>query len=243
MTVPQPARQSAVDRVVQALEERILTTLEPGDSLPSEGDLAVDLSVSRLTVREATRTLAARGLIEVRQGRRPQVSAPNADPVSDFFRYTVRRDPRNLLELLDVRIALEVHIAGLAARRATASALQRLDLALEEMWRAEDEPEAYHRADVRFHEALASASGNSMLTVLIEALADPLHDSRRHSYAGHARRGLTVAQVIEVHAEILRRVKDRDPKGASAAMRAHLEQTERDLRAALREEMSGPASR
>src|SRR5207253_4686462 len=108
-------RTSIVDSVIEQLEALIFGGLEPGEALPSEGKLAQALGVSRLTVREATRALEARGLLEIRQGRRPTVAAPNGTLVGEFFKIAVRRDTRALLELLDVRRALEVHIAALAA--------------------------------------------------------------------------------------------------------------------------------
>src|SRR5712691_7750558 len=84
-------RTSVVDSVIERLEGLIFG-LEPGEALPSEGKLAEALAVSRLTVREATRTLEARGLLEISQGRRPTVAAPNGSLVGDFFEIAVRRD-------------------------------------------------------------------------------------------------------------------------------------------------------
>ena len=100
-------RTSILDSVIEQLEGLIFGGFEPGEALPSEGKLAEALGVSRLTVREATRTLEARGLLEITQGRRPRVAAPNGALVGDFFKIAVRRDPRALLDLLDVRRALE----------------------------------------------------------------------------------------------------------------------------------------
>lgn len=215
------------------LEDLVLGELEPGAELPSESDLATTLGVSRLTVREATKALQARGLVEIRQGRRPLVAHPNAGPIGDFFIAAVRRDPRRLLDLLEVRRALEVHIAALAATRASRAAITAMDMALDAMRTAADDPTALHDTDIRFHESLAEAAGNQLLTFLIEAMEDPLRSSRIQSMRGHLARGGTVDDVIEQHARILDRVKARDPAGASAAMRDHLSQTARDLRAAL----------
>src|SRR3989442_6421414 len=94
-------RTSVVGSVIERLEGLIFGGLEPGEALPSEGKLAEALGVSRLTVREAARTLEARGLLEIRQGPRPRVAAPNGALVGEFFKTAVRRDPRALLDLLD----------------------------------------------------------------------------------------------------------------------------------------------
>jgi DNA-binding FadR family transcriptional regulator len=219
--------------VVTHLEDLVLGELEPGAELPSESDLAAELGVSRLTVREATKSLQARGLIDVRQGRRPMVAHPNAGPIGDFFAAAVRRDPRRLMDLVEVRRALEVQIASLAATRASRAAVVAMETALASMREVADDPAAFHESDIRFHESIAEGAGNQMFSFLIEAMEEPLRNARMQSMQGHLARGGTVADVIEQHAAILERVKDRDAAGAATAMRQHLTQTARDLRAFL----------
>jgi GntR family transcriptional repressor for pyruvate dehydrogenase complex len=226
-------RASVVDSVIERLESLIFDSFEPGATLPSEGKLAEALGVSRLSVREATKTLAARGLLEISQGRRPRISVPNGSLVGDFFQIAVRRDPRALLELLEVRRALEVHIATLAAQRANAGAIADMEMSINAMRSAGAEFEAFHTADVRFHENLAAASGNRMLVFLIEAFAEPLRQSRQRSFAGHRARGGGIDDVIQQHQTILDAVTARNPKAAAQAMRDHLQQTEQDLRTHL----------
>jgi GntR family transcriptional repressor for pyruvate dehydrogenase complex len=227
-------RTSVVESVIERLETLIFDGFEPGAALPSEGKLAEALGVSRLSVREATRTLAARGLLEISKGRRPRVSVPSGSLVGDFFQIAVRRDPRALLDLLEVRRALEVHIAVLAAQRANAGGeVADMEMSINAMRAAGSEFEAFHTADVRFHENLASASGNRMLVFLIEAFAEPLRQSRQRSFAGHLARGGGIEDVIQQHQAILDAVTARNAKAAAQAMRDHLQQTEQDLRTHL----------
>lgn len=238
---PDTPRDSAIATASDALERMVLEELRPGDQLPSEAALASSLSVSRLTVREAMRALEARGLVASHKGRRPVVRAPNGDLAGDFFRTAIRRDPAALFELLEVRIALEVQIARLAALRCSRSALTSLEKAVEAMEALDATPSfatveaAFHDADVRFHEALAAATGNAMLAHLIEQLAEPLRASRRYSWEGREREQRPRAPVIEAHRTIFQRVAENDAAGAADAMRAHLAATERDLRAALKD--------
>jgi GntR family transcriptional regulator, transcriptional repressor for pyruvate dehydrogenase complex len=224
---------SITETVVQRLEDLVLTELEPGAELPSEAELAAQFDVSRLTVREAARSLQARGLVETRHGRRATVAHPNAAPIGSFFTAAVRRDPRQLLDLLEVRRALEVHIASLAAGQAGRAAVSAMELALAAMREAADDPVALQETDLSFHASLAAGAGNQLLSFLIEAMEEPLRASRMRSMRGHLARGGTIEDVIEQHARILDRVKARDAAGAAAAMLAHLEQTARDLRAAF----------
>jgi GntR family transcriptional regulator, transcriptional repressor for pyruvate dehydrogenase complex len=226
-------RGSVLDAVIEQLEGLIFDGVDPGDTLPAEGKLAAALGVSRLTVREATRSLEARGLLEITKGRRPRVAAPNGTLVGEFFKSAVRRDPRALLDLLEVRRALEVHIALLAAKRATKGDLADMEMSITAMRAAGDKPDAFHAADVRFHENLAAASGNRLLVFLIEAFGEPLRESRLRSFAGHLARGGEVDDVVQQHQAILDAVAAHNPKAAAQAMRDHLQQTEQDLRALI----------
>jgi GntR family transcriptional regulator, transcriptional repressor for pyruvate dehydrogenase complex len=235
---PSPSRSTAAsprvtDAVIAHLEELVLGELEPGSELPSESELAEQLGVSRLTVREATKSLQARRLVDIRQGRRPVVAHPNAGPIGDFFSAAVRRDPRRLMDLLEVRRAIEVHIASLAATTASRAAVAAAEDTLAAMRAAADDRVAFHDSDIRFHESLAEGSGNQLLCFLIEAMEEPLRVARMQSMEGHLARGGTVDDVIAAHARILDRVKARDAAGAAEAMRQHLSQTARDLRAYL----------
>jgi len=222
-----------VGDVAAALEELIFAEFVPGSSLPSEADLALRLGVSRLTLREAAKSLQARGLLTVSKGRRPVVAHLTSGPVGDFFGTAVRRDPRRLLDLLEIRQALEVQSAALAAARVSRASLAALEASLAAMKEGELDAVAFNEADLQFHESLAGATGNQMLIFLIEALADPLHTSRMQSYRGHLARGRGIAEVIEEHAKILECVRAQDQGAAMAAMRDHLASTERDLRAGL----------
>jgi DNA-binding FadR family transcriptional regulator len=92
---------------------------------------------------------------------------------------------------------------------------------------------AFHRADVGFHEAVAMAGGNRILTCLFEAMARPLQRSFIMSRRGRQLRGQTSEDTLAAHGRILDRVRARDPAGAEEAMRAHLADAGRDMRAAF----------
>lgn len=227
-----PARtppRTASDAVVTHLEDLIFDrTYDAGDSLPSESELSAQLSVSRLTVREGVRSLAARGLVEVSHGRRPVVAGPNATQLRDFFSSSVRRDGRGLLELLEVRLAIEVHAAELAARNATEPEINSIGAALEAMAAAEDD-DAFTAADMRFHYAITAASGNRMISLLVEGMADPLKIGRLQSLRGYLQGTPDLGDLIEEHRAILERIAAHDAAGAARAMRKHLATTRRDL--------------
>lgn len=232
-----PRRNGGSATAVSEHVEQLLFSgaLEPGDALPSESELAATLGFSRLTVREGMRTLQARGLIEIHHGRRPVVAHANARPLRDFFSASVRRDARGLMELLEVRLAIEVHTTQLAATHATKSELDALEMALDLMRRSTDDAEMFNDADVRFHAAVASASGNRTLSLLVEGMDEPLHASRLSSLRGYHRRSESMEHLIAQHQEIYDRIAAHDSRSAAAAMRKHLVETRNDLRAAFAE--------
>jgi GntR family transcriptional repressor for pyruvate dehydrogenase complex len=126
-----------------------------------------------------------------------------------------------------------VHIAALAAKRATKGDLADMEMSIAAMRTGGEDSDAFHAADVRFHENLAAASGNRLLVFLIEAFGEPLRESRLRSFAGHLARGGAVDDVIQQHQAILDAVGAHNPKAAAQAMRDHLQQTEQDLRTHL----------
>lgn len=243
------ARQPVVtmlDTVVLRLEAMIVEDLDPGMQMPSEGDLAVMCNVSRLTIREALKVLAGRGLVEMSRGRRPTVREPDSSVLSGYLAVAIRRDPRALLELNDVRQSLEVLTATLASQRASRASLAAIEAALEGMEaaadrgmedpadRGPDAAEQYHEADVAFHEAVALAGGNRMLAFLLQGLEESLRRSFHQSFKGRMARGASVQAAIDAHREIFDRIRDGDSAGAAHAMQSHLKEAERDLRAVLR---------
>jgi DNA-binding FadR family transcriptional regulator len=238
--------------VAETLARMVLTEMSPGTSLPSEGDLATQFEVSRLTVREAVKMLAGRGLLDVGRGRRAIVKEPTGVAFSDFLTTVITNDPKGLFDLVELRISLEVQSATLAARRASRAGIAALENAIQGMRDAvadgqagsddEESERRFHEHDVGFHEAIALSSGNRLISYLFEAMAAPLRRSFPLSRRGHDLRGHTVDDTIAAHQAILDAIRDGNPKAAGAAMRAHLEDTERDIRSGLNAAPQSPVA-
>jgi DNA-binding FadR family transcriptional regulator len=234
---------TAASTVADELLSLILGELAPGASLPSEADLAQRYDVSRLTVREAVKMLAGRGLLELARGRRAVVREPDGSAFGDFLTSLVQYDPKGLFDLVEVRAALELQSVTLAAKKASRAGLAAIETTIDAMQaaaadlKAGRDPEAaerrYHDADVGFHEALALASGNRILTYLFEAMASPLQESFYLTRRGHELRGHTHEHTVAAHRMILKFIRQGDAHAAAEAMRTHLEDAERDIRLAL----------
>ncbi|WP_162249144.1 FadR/GntR family transcriptional regulator [Devosia sp. Root685] len=241
---------SAASAVADDLAQLILGELAPGQSLPSEADLAGRYSVSRLTIREAVKLLAGRGLLELSRGRRAMVREPDGSAFTDFLTSLVRTDPKGLFDLVEVRLSLEMQSATMAAKRANRAGIIAIENALQGMRDsvgdspdfADEAAEAsFHAFDFGFHEAVALASGNRVLGYLFEAMAVPLREGFFISQRGHADRGHTPQDTIAAHQRILDCIREGNGRAAAEAMRIHLRDTERDIRMALTKMAQSPA--
>ena len=175
--------------------------------------------MSRGIVREGRRQLVADGLIEVANGRRAVVSKLRAAPLDGFLANAVATRQLAVGEVLELRRALEIAIAGLAARRRTAADVTALARLVEQM-RATVGRMVYLKHDLAFHVALARATQNPLFVMLIESMRDPLAASMRASHV--RRRGARdFAHAHAAHEAILAAVSAGDGAAAERAMRAH----------------------
>jgi len=217
--------------IADQIEQRILNgELRSGDRLPTERVLAEQFQASRTAVREAMKILAQKGLVEMRPGRGTIVinGAPEAmqNSIGLVMKLQVGKvgGSDNLVE---VREILETEIAALAAARATEDEIAAMREAIRVMDVSLSDADAYITADNQFHRALAKATQNSLILILIDSIVNPLSEQRKHIFAveGGPERGQFH------HRRILESIIRRNPENARAAMHAHLQQVREDVRA------------
>jgi len=211
-------------QVVERLRTFILARTDQEHTLPSQGELTRQLGVSRTVLREAMKLLEAQGLVTVSQGRRAEVRPAGAHAVIESLGAHLERTDGSLLHLVEVRRPLEGEIAACAAARISPDQLGEAELALGDLHAAKT-LEQQVAADLRFHRVLAVATGNPVFVVLLDTLAGLLKASRVHTigtFGAHA--------AIEGHRDILRALRQRDPKAARDAMLRHLGWNERQIR-------------
>jgi GntR family transcriptional repressor for pyruvate dehydrogenase complex len=194
--------------------------LRPGDRLPPERDLAKTLGVSRPTLRAGIRSLAAVGVLQSRQGAGTFVVVAEGPPSLDSspLRLMAALHGFTTGEMFEARLSLEMAIAGLAAERATGDQMASIAEELAGMYASLDEPEQYLVHDMRFHQMIAAASGNGILTALMNMVATILFDVRRKT----VNRAHDLKESAEMHRQIYRAIRDRNPDEARIAMRDHL---------------------
>lgn len=196
--------------------------LRHGDRLPSERNLAERFKVSRSSVREAIRSLELQGLVVSRRGSGTFINTENLDSVVALMAATLNTGEDALREIFEMRHLLEPPIAALAAQRATADEIERMEEILEEQRGQIDAGATGVDSDTAFHFALASATHNSALLKVASAVEDILQRTRSQSFQEPGRPQRSLAS----HRQILDMVRDGDEKGAQEAMEHHLTMVE-----------------
>lgn len=196
--------------------------LLPGDTVPSEVQIGRELQISRGSVREAYRSLAALGILEIEGGRRPRLRAIDVQVLTHFFDYALTTSQVTLAHVLETRRALELQTAQLAARYAT-DAQRRLLRELVGQMRAAGADHARRVAsDMAIHNVIAEASGNPLNTLLLGALRAPVEESSRMHFHD-SRSASELTRVIDAHEAVVERICAGDPLGAASAMSCHFD--------------------
>jgi GntR family transcriptional repressor for pyruvate dehydrogenase complex len=210
------------DRLAAVLEAQIESgRLRPGDRLPTEAQLAAANGVSRSVVREAVQRVKSRGLLRSRQGSGVFVTpAPAHRPLA--FDPQVLESMTAVLQVVEVRLALEGEIAALAAERSTRAqqaGLRRALRAIDEAMQAGAEGVA---EDLAFHRAIGVASGNPQFVRLLAFLEQYLREAMRVTKGNEARSGEFMRQVRAEHRAIVDAIAARDAAAARRAAVAHM---------------------
>lgn len=210
------------DELLAAIKRR---ELKPGDPIPSERRLGETFGVSRVSVREALRSLEAMGLVEIHHGRGSFVSQGPAEGYVEPFSSWLEVHRDAVLELLKVRGALDELAAGEASREHGDDDLMRLRAAQSEFaelaGREGASLEELTELDVAFHLAIARAAHGELLLRLSDDLHHRLSESREAVFALRTRATESAAE----HATIVDAIARRDAGAARTAVARHIEST------------------
>jgi GntR family transcriptional repressor for pyruvate dehydrogenase complex len=214
----------AKELLTRISEQQLLS----GDGIPSERELVGLYRVSRSSVREALRVLESIGMIEQRTNGSFVVSAYTR-PLNNSFALLLTLDQANLTEVFEMRRVLECEAAAFAAERWSERDIQAMDDALHTSTQAleTNSAELFVDADLRFHLAVAQASGNRVISHTMSATRDLLRQvfTAMFTVAGPPE------QSIQQHREIRDAIRAADPDAARNAMRDHLRTVEQGLEA------------
>ena len=197
--------------------------IEAGAKLPPENELIAMSGLSRTVVREAVRTMEENGVLRVRQGFGTIVKEQRDWNVLDptILDALLSNDEKRslLVQLFDVRMALETLTVRAAAQNIVAEQSAHLEQLVGKMRRSMDAPDDYRELDLEFHDFLAEISGNQFAASIMRAIHHALSLSR--DWTNQIPKGIEHAQ--KAHEDIAGKVIARNPDAAETAMGAHLE--------------------
>ncbi|MEQ5777364.1 FadR family transcriptional regulator [Thalassospira sp. NFXS8] len=236
---PQKAQRkvSLTEKVISSLRREIESgNLTPGSKLPTEPALTEQFGVSRTVVREAIAALKADGLLEPRQGAGVFVLAPaprkNTGSIFDVDFAQIS----DVLEILELRMAVEIEAAGLACARSSVAQQAKIYEALREMEFQVQSGSPAEKADYEFHRAIADATNNRRYGEFLEYLGDktiPRAQLRRKPTEAEDQKAY-MEKILAEHHRIYDAISLRDAEGAREAMREHLSQSQARYQSLLR---------
>lgn len=243
MFEPVTTSMSLRDRIVQDVLAKVENgDLAPGVKLPSERDMAVEFNVSRTTVRDALRTLAALGVVSIQHGRGIFIQAGEGVALGQALWSPFVMGTETVSNLFEVRKTLETSAAGWAAQRATAKDRETLinivAAVRKEVGRGPNVNfEEIAVADQAFHTSVLTFSKNPVATRIMLNLLDVLVEARRHSLSIPGR---ALKSIVE-HEMIADAILKGDVQEAQKAMLSHLSDVEREILKNLNENLHYPS--
>jgi len=241
VAAPRARRGNLAQAVVQQLLARIEAgKYAPGERLPSQEELCQEFEVSRTVVREAVASLRQSGHLRVRQGA--GVFVAESLPAALDFGVFAARDVTTALQVLELRIGVEVEQVALAAERRTPATLAAIIAAFDHFNQLDgSDAAALAQADFDFHLAIAQATNNPQFVQFAQVLGRDIFLDLKLKHANASPQGAQqrVNHVGGEHAAILAAISIGDVAAARRAMRAHLEEGLNRYRQAVYGAVSG----
>ena len=218
-------RKQVSHRAVEIIQRKILSgEYQPGQCLPSQVELAIQLSVSRASLREALSMLETLGFLSIEPGRGTFVSTSNPTQSGSLsnWRYSQRYQEQAVFQ---TRLALECAIVAEAAWKLGMSELDELRRAtgqMEDAWKRQDLVRVA-ACDKHFHEIIVKNCGNAMLGDIYFSLKEILQETQVHPLP--ITRMKRAKESIGEHTAIIAALHERDRHAAKMAMNAHIVST------------------
>lgn len=215
------------EKVTDYIKEQIQSgKYKEGERIPGEREMAIELDVSRNTVREAYKILEAYGYLIAKHGSGFFV-APESEQIRKMIDGFILSDSQ-INELFAVRRLLEEEIVALAAINRTEEQLQKLDKIIKDATKIASEGNDYEKLlehDINFHLYLAEMSGNKIMNRIMHHLIDLMKKARTYSIQIPNRAKWSVSE----HEKILQAIKDGDERSAKSLMKEHLDSVEKSM--------------
>lgn len=219
------APMAPIDRagITELVVQRIKDLLERGDlkagsRLPPERDLADMLSISRPSLRTALKALSVMGIIRAKPGAGTYIADSIPEVFTEPMHFMTLINNTSVEELFEARRIIEAGLAELAAERASDSDIAALNKEIEGMRKAVGDPETFLKHDVHFHQSIARAANNKLMSGVMDTIAHLLYAIRHETIA----QASDFDEAIEWHQKIVNAMQKHDGKRAKDMLSGHL---------------------
>lgn len=209
------------DEIVRQIKESLFAgKLQAGDRLPAERELAEQFETSRASVREALRTLEQEGMIQVRKGVGGGAFIADLDhrPVTKSFQTLLSLKKISIQNIAEARLIFEPEAARLAAERVTEEDLRELEEVIQQMSLAVEKRELPDSFDLKFHQIIARAARNPILSMLAESMLGVASKAITELHPSVD----TLRHVLASHRKVFEAIRKRNGKLAYRTMRQHI---------------------
>src|SRR5215510_849982 len=220
------------ERVTQYLVKHIHDNdLKPGDLVPSEVQVSGELGISRGVVRQAYHSLRTAGILEIAMGRSPRVGQLSHAAFTPLFLHALTTEQVSVEDVLELRFAVEIHAAELAATHRNSAQVEALKKLVDGMRKAVKDHDRFARIDVRFHQLIGKATGNTLFEIFSRTLHGSLESSIRMGL--RSRSSLAqIEQIVDTHQAIVDAIEAQQPSRARKLMAQHFDEAKMALQVA-----------
>ena len=225
ITIESIHKPNLYETVADELEKMILDdTLKVGDRLPSEVSLAESFGVSRTIIRESLKILKERQLIQVKNGDGARVIKPEPSSLKEVVNRMIQMEALNLPQIYELRYAIEVSAAGLAAKKASPEQIEQLKQIADSMCDNWDNIQKWVELDLQFHLELSKASDNPLFYYFMSPMSDVLSLIFKKGFDAPSAKETSIL----LHRQIVDAISRHDSAMAEEKMREHLRFSSRD---------------
>lgn len=218
------------ESIVQQIQQLIKNgELKPGQKLPPERSLAEELNVSRTSIREALRALEMMGYLEskVGVGGGTYVKEISLNNIISPFSQVLLQNDEFIVELLEVRLFLELEVSRLAAIRRTDEDMEQMRAAVDQMENEINNGQSGLHGDNKFHEALAVAANNRVLQQFLFMCGDLLEVEREEHLTDNKKEAI---KALNQHRELIVAIEKGDDENAQKIMSSHIHNISRVIK-------------
>jgi GntR family transcriptional repressor for pyruvate dehydrogenase complex len=212
-------RAGITELVVQRIKELLAQgELKAGSRLPPERELADMLNISRPSLRTALKALSVMGIIRAKPGAGTYIAESLPEVFTEPMHFMTLINHTSAEELFEARRIIEAGLAELAAERASSEDIQALVKEIDGMRATIDDPENFLKHDVRFHQVMARAANNKLMSGVMDTVAQLLFHIRRQSVA----QASDLDEAIDWHQKITEAIRKHEPRRAKDMLSGHL---------------------